>query len=335
MKACRFPSSASPRMRKTTPLLTAVVGAVVAVTLALWPAAESRAQAVTAVKTPLRVAYVPAITWLVSWIAKDRGFFDLHGLDVTLSPIQNLSLLPPTMGRQFDIAASTPPDLLKAAASGLDVVGVAGETVELTANQSMQVIVRPDSGIRSVQDLKGKVVATPTIGAVMHVATLHWLRAGGVDPNSIRAIEVPFPNMGDQLKAGRVDALELLQPFVGQQLAAGNLSIGNPLLSVADPGLFTFWIAQGAWARANPAVLERWIAALKDARQFLETNPTESRSILAKYTRLPDAVAQKIPFPTYETALNASQLEVWAKVLRDLGQLNGPVDASRLVVTPR
>jgi ABC-type nitrate/sulfonate/bicarbonate transport system substrate-binding protein len=327
-------SSAANERRPASALVRGLAGALVALGLVAAPLSGAKAQG-TPVKTPLRVAYVPVITWLPSWIAKDRGFFDLHGLDVTLSPIQNLSLLPPTMGRQFDIAASTAPDLLKAAASGLDVVAVSGETVEVTANQSFQIIVRPDSGIRSVQDLKGKLIASPTIGAVMHVATLYWLKAGGVDPNGIRAIEVPFPNMGDQLKAGRVDALELLHPFVGQQLAAGNVSIGNPLLAVADPALFTFWIAQGAWARANPAVIERWIASLKDARQFLETNPTESRAILAKYTRLPDAVAQKIPFPAYDTSLNAAQLEVWVKVLRELGQLSAPVDASRLVVTAR
>jgi NitT/TauT family transport system ATP-binding protein len=40
--------------------------------------------------------------------------------------------------------------------------------------------------------------------------------------------------MADQLKAGNVDVVEVLESFAGQLLAAGNRSIGDPLLSVGD-----------------------------------------------------------------------------------------------------
>lgn len=285
--------------------------------------------------TPVRAAYVPVITWLPAWVAKDKGLFEKNGLDVSLTPIQNLSLLPGTMGKQFEFGASTGPDLIKAAASGLDVVAVAGEVIESSAHQSMQVIVRKDSGIASVKDLKGKIIAAPSIGAIMHVATLSWLKKNGVDPASIRAVEVPFPNMGDQLKASRVDAVESLQPFVGQLLAQGNVGIGNPLLSVGDPVLFPFWISQGAWARANLPVIKRWITALNEAKAFMEQNPSEARAILAKYTNLPPAVAQTIPFPAYEFSIQPAQLDVWVRTLRDLGQLSVDVDSNKLVVTPK
>src|SRR6266436_9927211 len=51
--------------------------------------------------TPVRAAYVPVATWLPAWVALDKGIFAKHGLDVTFTPIQNLSLLPGTVGRQF------------------------------------------------------------------------------------------------------------------------------------------------------------------------------------------------------------------------------------------
>ena len=180
--------------------------------------------------TPVRAAYVPVATWLPAWVALDKGIFAKHGLDVTLTQIQNLSLLPGTVGRQFEFAASTPTDLLKAVQGGLDVVASAGEAIEVKSNPTTQVIVRKDSGIKSAADLKGKAIAAPTLGAVIHVATLYWLKKNGVDPNSIRGVEVPFPNMGDQLKAGNVDAVEALEPFTGALLAAGNVSLGDPLL---------------------------------------------------------------------------------------------------------
>jgi NitT/TauT family transport system substrate-binding protein len=124
----------------------------------------------------------PVITWLPAWVAKEKGFFAKHGLDVTLSVAQNLSILPGTVGRQFEFVPSTAPDLLKAVASGLDVVAVAASVFETEDNVSTQLMVAKDSGIASAKDLSGKLIATPTIGGVIHVSVLYWLKKNGVDP---------------------------------------------------------------------------------------------------------------------------------------------------------
>lgn len=63
------------------------------------------------------VAAALTLTWLPAWVAK-KDFFAKHGLDVTLTVAQNLSVLPGTVGRQFEFVPSTAPDLLKAVAGG-------------------------------------------------------------------------------------------------------------------------------------------------------------------------------------------------------------------------
>lgn len=284
--------------------------------------------------TPIRAAYIPVVTWLPAWVAKEKGMFAARGLDVTLTVAQNLSLLPGTMGKQFDFAPSTPTDLLKSVASGLDVVAVAAEAYETAANPTTYLIVSKDSGITGPKDLVGKLIATPSIGGVIHVAVLYWLKQNGVDPTSVRAVEVPFPNMADQLKAKRVDAVESLQPFAGALQAAGNVAITTPLLSVGKEVLFPFWISQGTWARANLPIIKAWIAALEDAKAFIEQNPTEARKIMAQYTKLPEAVVQNTPFPTYRFAIKPEDIQVWAAALKEVGQLEKEVDNAKLVVTP-
>ena len=89
----------------------AVAAALTALALVATP---TRAQA----PTPIRAAYVPVVTWLPAWVAKEKDFFAKQGLDVTLTVAQNLSVLPGTVGRQFEFVPSTAPDLLKAVASG-------------------------------------------------------------------------------------------------------------------------------------------------------------------------------------------------------------------------
>jgi ABC-type nitrate/sulfonate/bicarbonate transport system substrate-binding protein len=227
---------------------------------------------------------------------------------------------------------STAPDLLKAVASGLDVVATSGEVFETEDNASTYVMVAPDSGIKSAQDLKGKLIATPTIGGVIHVSTLYWLKKNGVDPASVRAVEVPFPNMADQLKAKRVDAVEALEPFVGALKAAGNVPLTAPLLSAGKEVIFPFWISSGEWARANKSTVTAWKASLDDAIAFIKQNPDEARTILAQYTKLPEAVVKATPFPTYRTAITAKDIELWENVLREVGQLATTVDPQKLVV---
>lgn len=283
--------------------------------------------------TPLRVAYIPVITWLPALVAKEEGIFAKNGLDVTFTKFPNIVNLPGTLGKQFDLTPSTAPDLLNAVASGLNIAAVAGETLETSANKSFQVMVRPDSGINSMKDLVGKRVAGPGVGSVMHVAMLYQVAKEGGDPNSVIGLEAPFTAMLDQLKSGRVDAVEPLEPFVGQMLGAGMKSIGDPLLAVADPVLFPFWIADATWARANPEVLKKWVASLQGGLDAIKSDEAKARKVLASYSGLPDAVVARIPLPHYDFTITPAELDVWRNVLVSQGIPLKDLDIKRLVVT--
>jgi NMT1/THI5 like len=215
---------------------------------------------------------------LPAWVAKEKGSFAKHGLDVTLTVAQNLSVLPGTAARQF--VPSTAPDLLKAVTSALDVVAVAASVFETVDNVSARPMVAKDSGIASAKDLSGKLIATLTIvGGVIHVSILYWLKKNGIDSGSICAVEVPLPNMADHLKARRVDAVEVVKPFVGALKAGGNVALTAPLLSAGKEVLFPFWIASGESARARGPMVAAWKALLDDAITFIKENPDEARAV--------------------------------------------------------
>jgi NitT/TauT family transport system substrate-binding protein len=291
------------------------------------------AQPAAAQKIPVRAAYVPIVTWLSAWVAKDEGYFDEQGLDVSFIVVQNISMVPGTVGKQLDIAPATVVDLINAAGGGLNVVAVAGNHSDVPGAETNTVIVRKDSGITSIKDLAGKTVATPTVGAILHIALLHWMKKEGVDINSIRAVEVPFPNMPDQMKAGRIDAAEAAQPFAGRMVAAGNISLGDQLLQVANPARSTVWISDRDWAASHKPVIAKWSAALRKAKALIESDPNKAREILAKYTKLPVEVTQSIPLPHYEIALEPKEIDVWIKVLADLGKLQKPLEGAKLMIT--
>lgn len=285
--------------------------------------------------TQLRVAYIPVVTWLPALVAKEEGIFEKNGLDVTFTKFPNLINLPGTLGKQFDLAPSTAPDLLNAVSSGLNIAAVAGETLETSANKSYQVMVKADSGINSVKDLAGKRVAGPGVGSVMHVALLYWVAKEGADPSTVIGLEAPFTAMLDQLKSGRVDAVEPLEPFVGQMLGQGFKSIGDPLLAVADPVLFPFWIADADWARAHGDVLKRWVASLEGGLQAIRSDEAKARKVLASYSGLPDAVVARIPLPHYDFHITPAELDVWRNVMVSQGAPLKDLDIKRIVVAPQ
>jgi NitT/TauT family transport system substrate-binding protein len=305
-----------------------------AASVAISVAAATSSSVLAQQKVALRVAYIPVITWLPALIAKDAGFFDANGLDVTFTKFPNIVNLPPTLGRQFDLVPTTAPDLLNAVASGLNLAAVAGETLETASNKSFQVMVRPDSGITSPKDLSGKRVATPGLGSVMHLALLYWVRQDGGDPRSVAGIEAQFPLMMDGLKSGRVDAAEPLEPFVGQMLGAGFKSIGDPLLAVADPVLFPFWIADADWARANRGTLRKYVTSLEAGLNVIKRDDAKARAVLAKYSGLPDAVIARIPIPAYDFRITPAQLDVWRNMMVTQGYPLANLDVARLVVAP-
>jgi len=290
------------------------------------------AQPAAAQKIKVRSAYVPAVTWLAAWVAKEQGFFDEQGLDVSFISVQNISLVPGTVGKQLDIAPATVIDLINAVGGGIDVVAVAGNHSDATGHVASYVVVRKDSGIKSIKDFAGKTVATPTVGAILHIALLHWMKQEGVDINSIRAVEVPFPNMPDQMKAGRVDVAEAVEPFASRMIAAGNTSLGGQLMHVASPARSTVWISDRTWAAAHKDVIAKWAAALEKARLFIEKDPARARVILAQYTKLPPAVTATLPLPYYDFTLRPQELDVWIKVMSDLGNLQKPLKGADLMI---
>jgi NitT/TauT family transport system substrate-binding protein len=310
------------------PVVAAVLGAALGTALGLVPI-SAHAQD----KIPLRVAYTKVITWLPVMIAKDEGIFDKNGLDVTLTAFTQIANLPGTLGKQFDVAPTTAPDMLNAVANGINLAAVAGETIETSANKAYQVLVRADGGIKSPKDLAGKRIAGPGVGSIMHVALVDWVKRDGGDPSGIVGVEVPFPNMMDQLKAGRVDAVEQLEPFVGVMLGNGFKSLGDPLLAIADPILFPYWIADADWARAHRGVIKKFVASLDGALQIVKSDEKKARSILAKYTGLPEAVIARIPIPHYDFGMKPDQLEPYQKLMVRQGYPIDKLDMKKLVVT--
>ena len=115
--------------------------------------------------TKINLLYIPGGDFVPSFVAKDQGIFERHGLDVDMTIAQNGSVISAALAAdQAQIGVPTPPVLLQANEQGLDLVIVAGATVLPFPQGAAGVIARNDSGLKGPADLASKRVGVPGFG---------------------------------------------------------------------------------------------------------------------------------------------------------------------------
>lgn len=284
--------------------------------------------------TTVRVASDTNAGVLPMWVAMDQGIFKQHGLNVQYTQIDNVGTLPPQLNKTFDIAFVTPTAAIAATSKGIPVTEIAGGYTATTENPASWLMVKKGSNITSLAQLKGKTIGALTIAGTLNYATLNMLNTAGVPANSVKVIAVAPPQQLSQLNAGRVDAVETVEPFHQQMVAAGATSVGEPYQSMKFPLSAIWWGANPTWASQNATVVKEFVASLADAVTFINKNDEAARSILEKYTKLPEAVIKKYPFPDYDPSVRPEDIPKWLEVAKSYGGFNGTVDLSKLTFQP-
>jgi ABC-type nitrate/sulfonate/bicarbonate transport system substrate-binding protein len=99
---------------------------------------------------------------------------------------------------------------------------VAQHVFEKPGGFSVYWAVKVDSPIKTIADLKGKTVGISVIGGGTQGPLNMLLKKNGVDPaKDIKLVEVGFAVSEDALRQGRVDAVNMNQPFAARAEAKG------------------------------------------------------------------------------------------------------------------
>jgi ABC-type nitrate/sulfonate/bicarbonate transport system substrate-binding protein len=120
---------------------------------------------------------------------------------------------------------------------GADIV-ILGEFIEeRQPYNSTAWMVRKDSGIDSLEDLRGKTVATNAVGgSTDYLQDFYIERESGLKAGrDYKKVEVPFGQMQETLLAGRVDMGLFPQPFYGAINATGDVKSMFRLTDQIDP----------------------------------------------------------------------------------------------------
>jgi NitT/TauT family transport system substrate-binding protein len=276
----------------------------------------------------INVGYTTAADFVPLFVAKEKGIFEQHKLDATLTRIALASNVPSAiMSGSLQIGMGTSPMLLQAAEGGLGLVAIAGVSRFKKNNPMAAVVVRPESKIANAGDLRGKKVGVPGLNSMFDVLFRKWLLNNNVQLNQVTFVEAPFPQMKDLLKNGTLDAVLVIEPFrTGLTADKTGYAMADFIGEVKDDILGAFWMATGEWAGKNAQLVRTFREAYAEAIQYSLKNPAEAKAIEAKYLGVAGPVV-----PSYSVEVSPPDLELFAAISRQIGLLRSPVDVSKLV----
>ena len=286
--------------------------------------------------TKLSLLYIPGGDFVPSFVAKDQGIFERHGLDVDMSIAQNGSVISAALAAdQAQIGTPTPPVLLQANEQGLDLVTVAGATVLPFPAGAAGVIARDGSNLKGPQDLVGHKVGVPGFGGSFDVVTRYWVKANGGDYKKVNWVELQFPQMGDALKSGLVDAALAVNPFYARILDSKlGTDIGSPWSSAPNGTMIVLYAAKRDWATKNKEAVAGFRASLAEAIAYIgdKSHLPAVRDSITKWTKLPPQAAASIAIPDdLEPQAKTDGLTFWIAAAREQGLIKGNPDPASLI----
>jgi sulfonate transport system substrate-binding protein len=177
----------------------------------------------------------------------------------------------------IDIGAVGDSPPIFAQAAGANSVYAAGQPI----TNGQGILVRGDSNIRSIAELKGKRVGFAK-GSSAHNVTVAALEHAGLTYADITPVYLNPPEATSAFTRGSIDAWAIWDPYY----AIGELRAGGRVLVHAHEIIKSnsFYIANRAFAARQPAFLRDVIDVLAEVGRWAETHRSDVGKSLAEVT---------------------------------------------------
>jgi ABC-type nitrate/sulfonate/bicarbonate transport system substrate-binding protein len=285
---------------------------------------------------PLRIPDTRFMGILPLYIAEEQGFFRKQGVELRWIDVRDPGQAEKLFhAGQADLIMTTFANLMPAEARLPGTLRLLYPICELSSRPGSFILVRPDSDITSLQDLRGKSVGTYSGPSQKAYALIVLRKLGFKEPEDVRLVQVASATQVQGLFGGSYDALFTVETYGSTAVANGArvLEEGVRTKYISDP----FWLGAAAvkssWARENPAGVEAVLKALEEAAAYIEAHEPEARDTLARRTQTEPAVARRcalykwVPHPTRQ---EIEQIQAHVDLLADEKLIEKKIDVEPL-----
>lgn len=296
----------------------------------------SVSQSSTPAKLPVvRVAYMPDIHGAAPIvIAEKEGFFKQQGIDV--QPVKFTSG-PPEIDAmaagQIDMAYIGPGAIFLAAQGKTDIVAVD------SINVGDMILASPNSGIKTLADLKGHTIGVPKGTSGEMILNLA-LKKAGLTSSDVKIVNMDVASEISGFVAGHVDAVATWNPYSSeiQQQVPGTVVLATDKDFMPS---FTFpqvWTANPTFEQAHKDLVQKFVNALSEANDWRMQNVKQAATMTANFTGAPvDSLLSQagttewVSSSQIKTDMNNGTVDGWIQNLEKQFVLSGTLPS---VVSP-
>lgn len=237
--------------------------------------------------------YLPVADYAPFFVAKEKGYFESLGLDLTLLPKDATAETVPLVasGRVTAGGASWAAGVFNAAAAGSGVTAVAQlARVPTTGRLPVHFMLSPklvEQGVKDASGLKGRRIGVLGAGAFTVYLAAQVLDSAGLTLNDVTIVHLTMPTLGQAFANGAIDAGVVFEPFA---TLFERKNIAKPMPGEFGRGVDVgFVLVNSDYLKANEDAIVRMVAAyLRAARELREGGWKDPavQQIIRKYVRL-------------------------------------------------
>lgn len=192
--------------------------------------------------------------------------------------------------------------------------------------------------IRSVEELRGKMIATPQLGNTQDVECRAWLIRQGfhitLTGGDARVVPAANPDILMLMRQGRIDAAWTVEAWVTRLLNEADAHI----LHSSPSSITTVLTVRADFLEKNRDLTARFVAAHRELTQWIRDNPDEAQQRVQK--ELSRITRSQIPMELvreawtrliFDADISLPPFEDYIKDARLVGFLRAQVDLSKFV----
>jgi NitT/TauT family transport system substrate-binding protein len=237
----------------------------------------------------------PAINMIYSFVARDFGFWQNHGIDARVVIFDAGSILAQAaLSGEVKFSVSSGPATIAARTQGSDSIIVAGSVNTLPYS------VVASKGITKWDQMKGKKIAISRFGSGTDTAIRLVLKKFGIDPiKDLTILQLGTqPTRIQALAAGAIDAtivsppLDLVAKKQGYQILVNIAELGIPypqqVIETTD-----------RFNRENPNAVKNFLKGFLEGIRYVATHKDETKKIITKYLKVTDPEILEATYQSY------------------------------------
>ena len=224
----------------------------------------------------IKIAHSTWVGYGPLYVARDKGFFKTHGVDVELIVMEDPKLrFAALQAERIDVIASTVDTALLYLKRKDDFQYICAID---DSNGGDGIVAKKD--IQSIADLKGKTVAVNE-GSVSEFYLNVLLAQVGLKEADLKTVNMTAADAGSAFVAGKVDAAVTWEPWLSRGKAAPHGQLLTD--SSKTPGLITdIFIVPTTVVKKHTKELHGVVAAWYEAVAYVRAHPDEANEIMAK-----------------------------------------------------